>query len=61
MVNVGYLQQLVAGQEVCGWLEDGCHGFSQLLVNCFHSGGGIRLWLEHKLRVEREKKNIVTI
>ncbi len=54
-LNVVYLQQLVAGQEVCGRLENGRHGFSQLLVNCFHVGGGKRLWLKHKLTVWREK------
>lgn len=54
-LTVTYLQQLVARQEVRGWLENGCHGFGQLLVNCFHIGGGIRLWLEYKLPAERQK------
>lgn len=53
-MNLGYLQQLVARQEVCGWLEDGCHGLCQLLVNRLDISGGIRLGLKHKLSVKRK-------
>lgn len=54
-----YLKQLVAGQEVSGGLEDGCHGFSQLFMDRLDVGGGVRLGLEDKLRPKKrmtEKK-----
>lgn len=44
-----YFEQFVACEEVSGGLQDGGHGFSQLLVHCSRGAGGERFSLEHKL------------
>lgn len=45
-----YLEQLVAGEEVGGGLQDGRHGLGQLLVHRPDTRRRIGLWLEHKLQ-----------
>lgn len=51
-----YLEELVACEEVGGGLQDGGHGFSQLLVCCSHGGGGELFSLEHELTRTRSEK-----
>lgn len=58
--QIFYLEQLVACEEVGGGLEDGGHGFRQLLVHRSRGAGGERLSLEHKLTrtsVQWKRKN----
>ena len=47
---LSYLQQLVAGEEVRGRLQDGGHGLRQLLVDGAAGGRRERLRLKHKLQ-----------
>ena len=51
--SASHLQQLVAGEEVCGRLQDGRHGLGQLLVDQPAGGRRERLRLEHKLQRRR--------
>lgn len=51
-----YLEELVAREEVGGGLQDGGHGFSQLLVHGPRGVGDERLGLEHKLAKAHSEK-----
>ncbi len=48
-VQICYLEELVTREKVGGRLQDGCHGFSELLVHCSAGGGRVWLSLEYKL------------
>ena len=53
--GASHLQQLVAGEEVGGGLQDGRHGLGQLLVDRAAGGRRERLRLEHKLQHRRTR------
>lgn len=53
-----YLQKLVAGKEVGRRLENGGHGFGQLLMHCLIFRCNVRLSLIGKLEKKKKRKRL---
>lgn len=57
LIHICYLEEFVTREEVGGRLQDGSHGFSQLLMHCSCGAGRVRLGPEYKLEKHIEREN----